>query len=429
MTTTAEKPISQQETGTCNTVPRRGVWNCSVQMKYPLWGGVCCRAPIIHKIAMELQLRDFTVPDVDVTFHLDGGVLRKQKKISTIKWKGCEMFFCFNQSGRDVGEMFQNSLSQAYEFAKREVQYLGTGLGLQSYKGPETPKVYFFEDGSGNGSKKSTQEVEEETVRIFSPLLAHIVAHPVCWPRVSTVTDSLASGYPGEKLSDFSFDEYRAEWPSLYVLIPEDRDCFDKDGQQNCQQSYSFDGTCTCKLQKMQSLLKEEFGGDVCALSNKFPWDQHKSIFFKLRGKSFHCYSAAKNPIKFDHYAPFYGKVAAFSPCCDLREIRDFRYDCGLATVAIRPHYVDRIYVFEHEEALSFRNECWKTSDCLSDDQFSESYLRERATAVTLKRYLEEGMEFKTPLIVIDKPIGIDEVEIVTTPKEAIPHPPPAKFL
>lgn len=431
MTTTTENTvdpipsISQQKIGTCNQVPRKGVWNCSVDMKYPLWGGICCRAPILYKIAMELQLRDFTVPEVDVTFHLQG-VLRKEKSISTIKWKGCEIFFCCNQSIRDIAQMFQDSPHEAYDFAKRKNQYFGTGLGLQSYKGPETPKVLFFKDGSGNGNKKSTQEIEDETMRIFSPLLAHIVAHPVCWPRVSTVTDSLASGSPGDKLTDFSFDEYRAEWPSLYVLIPEDRECFDKDGQQKCCKTWSFNGSCTCGVQKMQSLLKEEFGGDVCALYNEIALDRHKSIFFKIAGKTFHCRHAAKDRIKFEHYAPYYGIAASFSPLCD--EIKDFRLDCGLATVAIRPHYVDRIYVFEHEEALSFRKECWKTSDRLSDDQLAESYLRERATAVTLKRYLEEGMEFKTPLIVIDKLIGIDEVEIVTAPKEEIPHPPPRTF-
>ena len=337
-------------TMTSNPPVLKGIYNIRVKMVYhPYSDDPFFPGPICNKIVTELQKRDFNVPDVCVCFKYNGPSHTEWTKcVDAIYWNGNRMFLT------DDGKLF-------------------------SYWEPGLKMVF-------RGQTDLTpQQVEENTNRIFGPLLEHILKYPVCWPEVSTFTDSRLKMIRGKVTEPPVYEEYPPEWPTLYAFITDDLDraCVGDESKP-----------CRCRLTRLQRQLQKDFGGDLYKMRESFFGLEDFTVL---------------------NYYCFYGSIkASFSKVPTLRILTEKCWTKSVAILAIRPHYVDQIYVVDREEYNRCNRGLSGASLKVINEKNEEGLLRQKATTVTLKHYIEEGLKYEKPLVFICKGVGIDEIQIET---------------
>ncbi len=94
-----------------------------------------------------------------------------------------------------------------------------------------------------------------------------------------------------------------------------------------------------------------------------------------------------------------------------LKKYEEWEYEEFLLLLAIRPHYLDDIYVVDLSPSNKYQDECFKSTKVLSQEQVNRGVALRGVHIVTLKEYIENNLEFETPLYLIRKPIGYDEVD------------------
>lgn len=334
----------------------KGIWNTTPVFLYPKKGR-SCRIPICRDIVFSLAERDFRVDDVRVNFHVYGTGTQRYKHVSDV-WYG--------------------DIHIKYSFIQSQVEpNLNDTAGLHSCLVPGIGNVCFYNDGSeGQVSPDDISRYEKALL----PLLDNIDHTPITSER--DFTNSLAKNQQEFKRN--TFEPYPSDYPTIYVNI----------------RHYTW------KIVERYQKGFEELEPSLRTIPFTNGWliDGDIRIPSDLQGKLHHCsYRSTVKGFLEDEYKQVMDRYQT------QEKSRFFR---NRLLVAIRPHYLDRVYVRNLAPAEKYRQECFKTTDRLSVEQYAR-YMTLQATTdnvVSMKDYMEKGMKFKNVQYLIMGPIGYDEV-------------------
>lgn len=333
-------------------IMKLGIWNHVPTFIYPKDDKWYCKILACRSIVVELEKRDFRVPDVEVKFSINGYGMKKLKYVSNVEWNGIEIFFCLSQGPLPGYEGVLNDIA-----------------GLTECSIPSLGIVSFYSDGSGE--YVSQKEIDAYNAAL-QPLLEHIQSFTEIKDR--GFKESLS-----ETEDDFQrqhFEAYPEHYPTLYVKNYNKRGCIEKfvKGFENLPDSG-----------KIMFL-----GG--ARLVHLFTNNDNNDIEI--------------DPISKDGFSwAFIGEDKLNKK---LKMHSD--YDADLI-FEIRPHYSDNIYVADLSTAEKYRSKCFESSNNRLNNKQYDRYIRLRGVRlVTLKEYIENDMEFKKLQYLIHKPIGFDEI-------------------
>ncbi len=131
-----------------------GIWNHVPTFLYPKPSEWDCRIKICRTILLELEKRDFIVPEIEVCFSFNGFGMDRYKYVSEIKWNGIYIWFCYRQG-----------FLPGYNYRYYDI------AGLGSCTVPSLGEVTFNSDGSGD--HVTDTEIESYN-NALQPLLEYI---------------------------------------------------------------------------------------------------------------------------------------------------------------------------------------------------------------------------------------------------------------
>lgn len=366
-------------------ISRKGISDVVPGFIYPI--PTYNKFPLLE-IVQELEKRDFRVPNIQIKFSFSGYGKHQFKYVSTIDCDDIHMFFCFKQGSVPGYESKLNDIAGLNEchIEGHSVHFYGDSSGTPylKYIGnnwkrdmKEFRKMQFESDKKPHirtYSKYITSSERELFIEYLQTFIDYIKTFPETRKRV--FTESLC-----ETEDDFQrtlFENYPENYPTLYVKhdpfrIFEELERFDK-GFNNIPDSEK-----TASLGGQRLVHWSTFSDTIkihSLATDGFAW-------------------AFVNEEKLQEM---------------LKQYEGWKYDDILIYV-VRPHYLDDIYVADLSIAEKYRSDCFKTTKCLSNEQYDDYIALRGVKVVTLKEYIESKLEFEIPQYLIHKPIGYDEIQ------------------
>lgn len=333
-----------------------GIWKTEVNFLYPKKGS--SRLPITKYLVLALEKRDFRVPDVEVEFRGTGRGTDYYKYVRNIKWisKGWSFFYCYRQ-GYIPGYDYQ-----LYDIAAISEICI------------DSKKMKFFDDYSG---PLYTEEEKEDFTKKIQEFIDYIGTFPIRehkpfknFPFVETIEDFeiLKQNKP-----------YLSTYPTLFV---EKTEIFGKpDPNIIINFNQGFD-----ELKKRDRIFAKGDKRLVHYMACK-----NRDIKIHPRSNDGFIWCKTHEDIKKEVDKCIYNQMPAF-------------------LVEVRPHHTDDIYVADMEPYHTYRKECFKTTSCLSDDQYNRSIALKGSKMCTFDEYITGKVTVVDPQILIRKNIGYDEI-------------------
>ena len=363
---------------------RKGIWNTTPKLLFPKRN--LNELPIICDIVTSLLERDFRVDNVVVNFRFNGYGMDIFKNVSNIIYGNINIWFC-KQQGELPG--YENSLFDSSGVLECHIKghslifdssvyyyYVGTDWekDIESFR-----KLQFQENPLIRQKEKYISskafEIFNADLKVF---LDYINSFPITDKR--DFTNSLC-----ETIEDFElrkFEPYPSNYPTFCVVddpFPYNRKTIIKNFKKG------FDNLCL-----QERVITFESTERLVALgSNKENIPIH--------------------PLSYEDFllvSLFESDDLCFGKCSN----NDDRLIC-----AIRPHYLDEIYVADLSISMDYRRSCFQNDDTkqsLSNSEYDMYITLRGVSVVTLKEYIEKSMCFKKPQYLIrnNSRIGYDEV-------------------
>jgi len=355
---------------------RKGIWNVKPGFIYPRKDEYT-NFSILTNIVEELEKRDFIVPKISVIFHLTGQGMEKFKFVNNIEFEDLDLrlWFCHKQGDVPNFEGIYNDIAAISDIHLKEIsvahrehhweqfEYIGNDwksdleqFRVLQYESEKLPCRIF--------SKSITKENTVLINSILNQFYDYIRSFPTTNSR--EFTESMCE--TSEDFQIFKFEPYPAHYPTFYAQC----------GFNICEIKERF-------KKGFNNLLDRE---KIISLENERLVHLGKNI----DGMNL-------DPIVKDGFKWCYLVLE------DTKE--QTKYTIGRACVAaIRPHYLDDIYVADLSISENYRAQIKN----LSDAQYNMYAALRGAKFVTLKDYIENNMKFEQPQYLIRKNIGFDEV-------------------